>query len=239
MYNNHVCPCVTEKIQQLKVREDTAINQCIMEIITDTNYIKETKRLLDHFTVNEVQDVSQLSGLYIFQNCGVIYRYFSESLRYESASQMLENLKDWLRQLDKTLTGMYNLQSPDLIKTFPSYKNYTADLKSSAAMLKLDRLLSFHNRQENTDGSVTFTNTYYNYTDDKSQLHGQIIYKIRNPFFTAPVLSLRFIPSLQIKDRNKYLKQIEEERMMEPPPPPPMLEELKNIKIDTLKNKPG
>jgi hypothetical protein len=235
MYNNRLCPCVTEKIQQLKMREDTAMNQCMMKVITDTNYVKETKRLLGHFTVNEVQDVSQLSGLYIFQNCGVVYRYFLESLRYESVYQMLENLKDWLRQLDKTLTEMYNLQSPELIKTFPSYKTYTADLKSSTAMLKLDRLLSFHNRKENTDGSVTFINTYYSYTQDKSQLYGQIIYKIRDPFFTAPILSLRFIPSAQIKDRNRYLKQIEDERLMEPPPPPPMLEQLKEIKIDTLK----
>ena len=234
MYNSFLCPCLTEKIDQLKIREDSAMNSCVAKVISDTSYLVQARKLIGQVTMDELQNMSLLSGIYIFQNCSVMYRYFTESIRYESVYRLLGDLKDWFFRLDKKIIEMYSAKSRGLAKTFPTYKSFENELKLSASMLKIKRISNFHDTENNADGSLTIVNTYYSDTDNKRLLQGQIILKIKDPFFTAPVISWRHLPAGKITDADKYLQRIEDEQILEPPP---MQEELKEIKIDTLKKK--
>jgi hypothetical protein len=101
-------------------------------------------------------------------------------------------------------------------------------------MLKMKRISNFHDTEENADRSLTIVNTYYSDVNHKPILQGQIIFKLKDAFFSSPVISCRYMAAGKIKDRETYLERIEEERIPEPPPPQ-MLEELKEIRIDTLK----
>jgi len=233
MYTSFLCPCLTEKIEQLKIREDSAMSSCVAKVISDTSYINQARKLIDRLTVDELQSLSLLSGIYIYQNCNVMYRYFTESIRRESVNRLLGDVKDWFFRLDKKIIEMYNAKSKELVKIFPSYKSFENELKLSASMLKIKRISNFHDTEKKPDGSLTIVNTYYSDTNNKLLLQGQIILKVKDAFFTAPVISWRYLPGGKIKNPDKYLQRIEDEQILEPPP---MQEELKEVKIDTLKN---
>jgi len=204
-------------------------------VVGDTGYINKARRLIGHISASEAQELSLLSGIYIYQHCAAMYRYFSESIRYETVYGFLADLKNQLFQLDQTVVNMYRQNSIGLAKVFPSHKKYETDLKLAGGTIDINQVISFRDKKVNKEGNLVVTNTYYSLKGDKSQLHGQIIFTLKDDFFTAPMLSFRYVPAERMQDRKKYLNLIEDENI--PPPPPPAMLELENIRIDTIKTK--
>jgi len=242
VYKEKMCPCATNKILSKNYRiEGTDLASCAALLATDTSYINTLKRDAGTSTVNELINIALLAGVYMFEKCPEVYKFFVMIPRDEVRASASVRTRWFFHDAEKMVVDLYTVKSfAKLAEFFPAYKSYTAEILPIKELIAKKELISTIDRKELAPGKTEITKTYYSDKSKKLVIHGQVIYVFSEDNVDGSLLSLRFIPTSKIRNLKEVLKEIEEVKSLAPPP----IMDLQDTKIeivpaDSLRKKKG
>jgi hypothetical protein len=241
-YNEKMCPCATTKLLSKDYRIDQSdLGDCMTMLAMDTSYANTLRRDAGSTTVNELMNISQLAGVYLFEKCPALYRFFLMIPRDEVRASASVRTRWFFHDAEKMVVDLYTIKSfAKLAEFFPAYKSYTAEISPIKELIAKKELISTIDRKELAPGKTEITKTYYSNESKKLVIHGQVIYVFSEDNVDGSLLSLRFIPTSKIRNLKDVLKEIEEGESLAPPP----IMDLQDTKIeivpaDSLRKKKG
>jgi len=163
-------------------------------------------------------DISQLAGVYLFENCPALYQYFVSIPRDEVIASAKVRIQWFFHDAEKKVVEMYNAKSfARLASYFPDYKNFNHEIMQIKDLLNEKDLITSFDKRSIAPGKTEVTRTYYSNKNKKPLIHSQVIYVFTEENVDASLVSLRFIPVEKIKNLKAVLKKIEEDETLVPP----------------------
>ena len=238
--NQKSCDCITEKAgKKFALAEQflTIMEECGKKLMFDTAYSATVRKLAGNITLNELAEISNVGGKYMFLHCPVASDYLWGNVKMNAAVESLYEIE----HLPHTY-GMRSLEAyekgdkKELVKLFPGYAKFANDLNAAVKFNK-KKQTSTEDEKKNADGSLTITTTYFKIDEktDAIQLLSQIIYTASSMEPSAKIVSFYFLTPDKIKDKKNVLAKLKMVEMIEEPPPE--IIDVKEYRIDTLQKK--
>ena len=236
-YNRKICFCISDKIKKSsygKLKE-TDMQNCAMDLLTDTSYVNTLRKLAGSKTVNEMYAISQLASLYTVQRCHELTNYFVGIIKENSIYEYLSEVKYMFRDADYTIVTLYKKNDfTSLASLFPGYKNFESTIKQISSLFNKRRLSILPKQELTPSGKLNFTKTYYYYQNKKPVIVGQVFYTIKENLPDAPVLTIKFFSPDKITNKAAINRELLADEDLLPPPP---MEIIKEVRIDTSQRK--
>lgn len=232
LYNDRLCPCMTAKLKTVDYElNESDLANCVSSINTDTAYVNTLRREMQTSSMAESKFISQLSSMYVFQNCPALYEYFVDLPRDAvTASARFRN--NWyLRVVDKKISDLYISKSfAKLQDIFPGYKDHVQHINSVKGIFDKKEFYTLYDERTVSPGKTEVTKTFYGRVNKKTEVYGQVVYLADEESINPILLSFQFVTPDKIKNLKSILKKIEEQESIVPPE----VKELQDVKINGI-----
>lgn len=223
-YISKICPCITEKIKNSPngLLDEKATSECIASLAVDTGYINTVRRIAGTMSINEMYEISQLTGLYSMEHCPELSSYFLEIIKNQSVYPYNYELSRQFSHADFTILNYYKEKNyKDLVSLFPEYKKFEQKIKLALSFFA-NQKSSIHLKEKNDPtGAIIYTNTYFKYINKKPVIVAQTIIVVNELLPDAVITSFNYFSSDKIANKAALYKEImnnEIEPPMELPP---------------------
>lgn len=221
LYGSHFCPCISEKAAQAGSLTENSPLECTQTISGNPMYRDSMLAMTRGISPADQERVSEMASMYVYQHCPVFRNYIDHILRTETLG-LFSNMQTMaIQDADKNLLEAYDTHSPKLTQSFPYYKRDSLHILAFKRISQGKEPNVMSDDSIRANGQVYVKKYLYRYNNEKVELYGQVNYVLERVSVTPVILSFRFIPMKEMKDREIVKKKIKDNLEDIPLPPPP------------------